>query len=114
MAVDADEMFWGFLFWVKHNPYKSVEEMTWEDLHDMAAAFAVENETAGTLTAATKLSHANQGFGVVDFSTDSVTFPKYAAATRVSTNGTGVAASTTLALNEAACAQSLYPQEHIT
>ena len=112
MAVAADKVFWGFLWWVKHNPYKSVESMTWDDLHEMAKQFAAVNHTSGTLTVATDKESANQGFGVVDFSTD-VDFPKYAAATRYATDGNGVDASTTVALNEAACEQSLYPDAHI-
>ena len=113
MAVDADDTFWGFLFWVKENPHKSVEEMTWEDLHEMAAAFAVENHTSAGLTVATALTSASEGFGIVNYATN-VTFPKYAVATRVSLDGAGVAGAATVALNRAACAQSLYPQQHIT
>jgi len=113
MAVDADETFWGFLFWIKHNPYMSIEEMTWPDLHEMAKQFVAVNEDACTFTLATELSSANQGFGVVDFSNDSIQFPKYAAATRYAAKGAGQDASTTVALNEAACAASLYPQQHI-
>jgi hypothetical protein len=111
MAVNADETFWGFLFWIKHNPYMSIEEMTWPDLHEMAKQFAAVNATACTLTAATALSHANEGFGVVDFSTDSIEFPLYATATRYATDGAGLDASTTLAANKLLCARSLYPQK---
>lgn len=111
MAVAADKVFWGFLFWIKHNPYKSIESMGWEDLHEMAKQFAAVNATSGTLTAATALTHANLGFGVVDFSTD-VDFPKYAATTLYATDGNGVDASTTYALNKTACEQSQYPDQH--
>ena len=81
MAIDGDECFWGFLCYVKENPNKDVN---WESLHAMAAMWAVENATSFNLTAATALSHANEGLGVVDYSNDSVTFPVYAAATRTS------------------------------
>lgn len=113
MAVAANKIFWGFLFYVKHNPHKTVEAMTWPDLHAMATAFAKDNATSGTLTAATALTHANEGFGVVDFSTD-VTFPVYAAATRESVDAGGTAATTTLAGNKLICERSMYPEKHIT
>lgn len=112
MAVAANKIFWGFLFYVRENPYKSVEEMTWDDLYEMAKLFAVVNATSGTLTAATAQSHANEGFGVVDFSTD-VDFPKYAAATRYATDGAGLDASTTLAANRLLCGQAMYPERGI-
>ena len=112
MVVAADKVFWGFLFWIKHNPYKTIEAMKSDDLYEMAKQFAAVNVTSAGLTVATDKESANQGFGVVDFSTD-VDFPKYAAATRYATNGNGVDASTTVALNETACAQSLYPDQHI-
>lgn len=112
MAVNANKVFWGFLFWVKHNPYKSVESMTWEDLYEMAKQFAAVNATSATLTAATALTHANLGFGVVDFSTD-VDFPKKGTAPALyATDGNGVDASTTYALNKTACQQSQYPDQH--
>ncbi len=113
MVVAADKVFWGFLFWVKHNPFKSVEEMTWPELHEMARQFAEVNDTSAGLTAATELSSANEGFGVVDFSTD-VDFPKFVAATRYATDGNGLDATTTFAGNKLLCEQSLYPDEHIT
>ena len=112
MAVAANKIFWGFLFYVKHNPYKSVEEMTWPDLHAMAKAFAKDNATSGTLTAAADINGANEGFGVVDFSTD-VTFPVYAAATRESVDAGGTAATTTLAGNKLICAGAMYPEKSI-
>ncbi len=112
MAVAADKIFWGFLFYVKHNPHKTIEAMTWEDLHAMATSFAKDNATSGGLTAATAISHANEGFGVVDFSTD-VTFPAYAAATRESVDAGGTAASTTLAANKLICETAMYPERGI-
>ena len=112
MSMSSDKTFWGFLFYVKHNPYKSVEQMTWDDLHEMAKLWAVENGTAQTITAATALSHANQGFGVVDFSTD-ITFPAYAAATRTSTVGAGTAAGASLAANKLICETAMYPERGI-
>ena len=113
MVVAADKVFWGFLFWVKENPHISVEDMTWEDLHEMARQFAEVNDTSAGLTAATLLSSANEGFGVVDFSTDG-DFPKFIAATRYATDGNGLDAGASVAANRLLCARSLYPQKHIT
>jgi len=113
MAVDADECFWGFLCYVKNNPYKSVEAMTWEDLHGMAKLWAVDNATAFGLTAATALTHANEGLGVVDYSNDSVTFPVYAAATRSSADAGGTTGGSTLAANKLICAGAMYPEKGI-
>jgi len=112
MAIAGDKCFWGFLFWIKHNPHMSIEDMTWPDLHEMAKQFADVNDTSCGLTAATLLSHANEGFGVVDFTTD-VEFPLYAAATRYATDTNGLASTTTLAGNKLLCARSLYPQKHL-
>ncbi len=112
MVVAADKVFWGFLFWVKHNPYKTVESMNWDDLHELARQFAAVNVTSATLTVATDLDSANEGFGVVDFSTD-VDFPLYAAATRYAADGAGLDATTTLAGNKLLCQQALYPEQHI-
>ena len=112
MVVNADKVFWGFLFYVRENPYKSVEDMNWDDLYEMAKLFAVVNTTSATLTAATAQSDAQEGFGVVDFSTD-VDFPKYAAATRTAADGAGLDASTTVAANRLLCAQAMYPERGI-
>ncbi len=112
MAVAADKVFWGFLFYVKHNPYKSIEDMTWPDLHAMATAFAKDNETSGGLTVAPDIEGANEGFGVVDFTTD-VTFPVYAAATRESVDAGGTAAGASLAANKLICETAMYPERGI-
>jgi hypothetical protein len=113
MAASSDKTFWGFLFWIKHNPYKSIEAMTWPDLHELARQFAAVNATAQTLTAAGELNGANEGFGIVDFSTD-IDFPKKGTSpARWATDGNGVAPTTTLAGNKAICSQSLYPGQSL-
>jgi len=109
MAMSSNKTFWGFLMYVKQNPYGDIN---WERLHAMACAFAKENATAQTITAGTALTHANEGLGVVDFSTD-ITFPAYASATRVSADGAGTAASTTLAANKLILANAMYPEKSI-
>ena len=112
MAMSSNKTLWGFLFWLKNNPYRTVETMTWQDLYEHAAQFIAVNVTAQTLTVAPGLDAANEGFGIVDFSTD-IDFPKQGTTSRYAADGEGVAASTTLALNKAACAQSLYPDQPI-
>jgi hypothetical protein len=112
MAMSSNKTIWGFLFWVKNNPYKSVKDMDWPDLYEMAKQFIAVNVTTQTLTVAPGIDAANEGFGIVDFSTD-IDFPKQGTTTRYATDGNGVAASTTLALNKAACEQSLYPDESL-
>jgi hypothetical protein len=110
MAMSSDKTLWGFLFWLKNNPYKSIEAMTWPDLYEAAAQFIAVNVTAQTLTVAPGIDAANEGFGIVDFSTD-IDFPKKGTTTRYATDGNGVATSTTLAANKALCEQSLYPEQ---
>ena len=112
MTMSSDKTIWGFLFYVKNNPYKSVKDMDWPDLYEMAKQFIAVNVTAQTLTVAPGIDAANEGFGVVDFSTD-IDFPAYAAATRYATNGNGTAASTTLAANKLICAGAMYPDKSI-
>ena len=112
MAMSSNKTIWGFLFYVKNNPYKSVKDMDWPDLYEMAKQFIAVNVTAQTLTVAPGIDAANEGFGIVDFSTD-IDFPKYAAATRYATNGNGIAASTTLAANKLICNEAMYPDKHI-
>jgi hypothetical protein len=106
MAASSNKTFWGFLFYLKHNPFKSVEAMTWPDLFECAKLFAAVNATAQTLTAGGVLTDANEGFGVVDFSTD-IDFPKKGAG-----DGAGVAPTTTLSGNKVLCEQALYPEQH--
>lgn len=113
MAMSADKTLWGFLFYVKNNPYKSVKDMDWPDLLEMAKQFIAVNVTAQTLTAATDIASATEGFGIVDFSTD-IDFPKRGTSpARWATDGNGVAPTTTLAGNKAKCQQALYPDQSL-
>jgi len=113
MAMSSNKTLWGFLFWVKNNPYKSVKDMDWPDLYEMAKRFIAVNVTTQTLTVAPGINAANEGFGIVDFSTD-IDFPDYGSGTaKWATDGNGVAPTTTLAGNKAKCEQSQYPDQHI-
>lgn len=111
MAMSSDKTLWGFLFWLKQNPYQSIESMTWPDLFECAKQFAAVNATAQTLTAGGTLTDANEGFGIVDFSTD-IDFPAKGTSTRWATDGNGIAPTTTLAGNKAKCLLSQYPKQH--
>ena len=91
MAVTADIELWAFLWWLKHNPLKSIEAMNTDDLDAMVLAFVTENATAGPFTTTDHGTYTG------------VTFPKKATAA-----GSGItAAQTTIA-----CEQSIYPEQH--
>jgi hypothetical protein len=47
-APNANKTFWGFVWYVIHNPYKSVEAMGKQDFINMAEMYAAENEDAIT------------------------------------------------------------------
>ncbi len=115
MAMSSDKTLWGFLFYVRHNPYNSVEAMTWDDLWELARQFAAVNVTAQTITpVTTQRPHdgSTDGFPIVDFSTD-IDFPAYAAATRWAADGAGTAPTTTYAGNKLLCANAMYPEKSI-
>lgn len=50
MAASADCIFWGFCWYVRHNPYKTFSGMTEDDFVNMAELFAAENSTELTAT----------------------------------------------------------------
>jgi hypothetical protein len=97
MAATADQTFWGFVYWIKHNPYKSIEAMTELDFDEAVKQFAAVNVTAGTLSTSDPGS-----YGTLDW-------PKKGTTTRYATDGNGVAAVQTVA----SCEQSLYPEQHL-
>ena len=45
MAATTNETFWGFLYWLRNNPHKSIETMTEKDLDAVVLAFVTVNET---------------------------------------------------------------------
>jgi hypothetical protein len=99
-AATADQTLYGFIYWLKRNPYKSVEAgFTHADLDEMVKQYCAVNASDATLSATDPLSYgATQDY------------PKYAAATRYATDGNGVSATTP---SDAICAQSLYPDQSI-
>ncbi len=90
MAVTADIELWAFLWWLKHNRFKTIEAMNEQDLDAMVLAFVTENEAAGPFT-------------LTDHGTyTGVTFPK---------TDTAAASGITAAQTQAACDQSHYPEQ---
>ena len=100
MATTTREAFWGFIFWITHNPHKSFESMTTDDLLEHAKQYAAVN--AGE----TSILTDPLDYGDADF-------PKRGSTTRYASDGTGIATGTDLATNLAAAEQSLYPEEHL-
>jgi len=112
MASTASKVFWGFIFYVKHNPHKSMDAMTEDDFDEMVKQFAAVNVTGGPITAATAKDAANHyGYGDVDISTD-LYFPKKGTTTHWAADAGGIATSTTYLLNMAAVKQAQYPEDH--
>lgn len=98
-AASANQTLHGFIYWLKHNPYKSVEAgFTHADLDAMVAAYVAVNTTDATLTADPLSYGATQDF------------PKKGTTTRYATDGSGVSATTP---TTAICEQSLYPDQHL-
>ena len=113
MAASADQVFWGFVMYVKNNPHKSMDNMTEDDFDAMVKQFAAVNVTAatGSLTVATAEDLTDYyGYGAVDFGT--LDFPKLTT-DGWAADGAGVACSTTYALNMVAVKQAGYPEDHL-
>lgn len=92
MAATTNQTFWGFLWWIKHNPFKKVEQLTEQDLDAMALAFTTVNTTLCTFTTTDPGSYGT------------LQYPKQGGLA----DTTGVTAAQT----EAVCNQSHYPDEH--
>lgn len=56
-AASADVTFWAFVWYVQHNPFKSVDAMTETDFQNLANAYALEN--SDTLTATDPGTYTN-------------------------------------------------------
>ena len=99
MATTTREAFWAFMFYIKHNPHKSIEAMTEQDLDEMALQFAAVN--AGE----TSISTDPLNYGDADF-------PAKGSGVRWATDGAGINTGTTLATKLAAAEQAQYPESH--
>ena len=91
MATTTNQTLWGFLWWLKHNRFKSIEAMNTDDLDAMILAWTTENAAECTVTTADPAAYGDS------------TFPKENTAA-----GSGIAAAQT----QAACDQSFYPEQH--
>ena len=113
MAATADQTLWAFIMYVKNNPFKSMDAMTENDFDAMVKQFVAVNKTqaTGNLTEATALDWPNHyGYGAVSYG--DLDFPKRDGTTaRWAADGTGIACSTTYALNMTAVKQASYPEE---
>lgn len=113
MASSIDKMFWAFIFYVKHNPFKSIDNMTENDFDAMVSAFSAVNDTQG-LTPSTAPDLADYyGYGIYDFSTDTYYPKKGVAGVRWATDENGVDCAATFLLNEVAIKSASYPEEHL-
>jgi hypothetical protein len=95
-AATANQTLHGFIYWLKRNPYKSIEAgFTHADLDAMVAAYVATNTTDATLTADPLSYGATQDY------------PTFGA-TGLG-DGTGVCCATP---TQAICDQSFYPDQH--
>lgn len=92
MAATTDQTFWGFLWWLRHNPFRSIESMTEKDLDAMVLAFVTVNETLCTFSTTDPGAYGTLEYPQKDGLTD----------------GDGVTAAQTVAVT----LQSHYPQQH--
>lgn len=110
MATSIDKVFWGFIFYVKNNPFKSIDNMTENDFDEMVRQYAAVNESA-PITAATAPDYPDHyGYGTVDIAGD-LYFPKKGTTTRWAADTAGVATAATHALNMAALKSASYPED---
>lgn len=93
-AATADQTLYGFIYWLKRNPFKSVEAgFTHADLDNMVKYYVTVNASDASLSAADPLSYgATQDFPDSDLG-----------------DGTGVSCTTP---SQAICDQSFYPDQH--
>jgi hypothetical protein len=92
MAATTNQAFWGFLWWIKHNPSKHIQDLTEKDLDAMSLAFTTVNATLCTFSTTDPGSYGT------------LQYPKI--------GGLSDAAGVTAAQTTAACEQSHYPDQH--
>jgi hypothetical protein len=102
MAVaTADQTLYGFIYWLKRNPFKSIEAgFTFADLDEMVKQYCAVNATDASLSSTDPLSYG-----------DTQDIPKKGSSTRYAADGTGVSFTTP---SDAVCNQSLYPDQHLS
>jgi len=98
-AATADQTLYGFIYWLKHNPVKSVEAgFTHDDLDAMVKAYVTMNATDATLSAADPLSYG-----------DAQDIPGKSNDGSQLADGAGILFETP---TQALCDQSKYPDTH--
>lgn len=99
-AATANQTLHGFIYWMKHNPFKSPfgGSFTEADLDAMVAAYVAVNASDATLTSDPLSYGATQDF------------PKKGSTTRYASDGSGVSCTTP---STKVCEQSLYPDQHL-
>lgn len=101
MTVTTRQCIWGFIYWMKHNPFKSIEAgMTFADLDEMLVQYAAVNATD------TSMSTDPGSYGDMDFPKKGTAPVLYA------TDTNGVASGANDAANILLCEQSQYPDQH--
>ncbi len=100
-AASANQTLHGFIYWMKHNPFKSPfsGQFTEADLDEMVAQYVAVNASDATLTSDPLSYGATQDV------------PKKGSTTRYAADGSGVSITTP---SVAICEQSLYPDQHLS
>jgi hypothetical protein len=112
MASSTTKAFWAFIFYVKNNPFKSIDNMTENDFDEMVRQFAAVNETDGITVATAPDLPDFYGYGTVNIGTE-INFPKKGTTTRWADDAGGIPGSTTYLLNLVQLKSASYPEEHL-
>jgi len=92
MAATTNQAVWGLLWYLRHNPHKSIEAMNDDDVVAAAKLWMLENAIDSATTEADPLAYGT------------ITFPK-----TDTTAGSGISAA---AVSQAICVQAHYPETH--
>ena len=57
MAANANACVWGFWYYISHNPFKSVEAMTYDDLVSMRDLYIAANAELSTTASYTSVEY---------------------------------------------------------
>lgn len=106
-APNANKTFWGFVWYVIHNPYKSLGGMTKEDFIAMAEAYAVENEDA-----ITGYTGAGYGAGIKGIAQTSFEANSGALTDVEWPGGTTATAMVTAGMDSVSIQSANYPEKH--
>jgi len=99
MASDAGMAYWGFVWYITHNPFKPVNGMTIEDIDKMADLYYASN--------ATIINQAKPYTSIYETNT-AAAFTNADFPDKDGGDGTGIAATTA----PAAINQAVFPETH--